>query len=114
MHLITTEKHFVEEQEKLPAWQKSTKGFQATCPVCREPISCDVQELKNALPPRELEKAQNFQVTKELQMLQAQMRKLFIYQKSRGGIIDVEAEENKLLLITESPDSSPGDVSAIF
>ncbi|XP_068918293.1 E3 ubiquitin-protein ligase RNF25 isoform X1 [Tenebrio molitor] len=109
MHLITTEKHFVEEQEKLPAWQKSTKGFQATCPVCREPISCDVQELKNALPPRELKKAQNFQVTKELQMLQAQMRKLFIYQKSRGGIIDVEAEENKLLLITESPDSSPGD-----
>lgn len=30
------------------------------------------------------------------------MRKLFIYQKSRGGIIDVEAEENKLLLRTES------------
>lgn len=58
----------------------------------------------------ELEKAQNFEVTEELETLQAQMRKLFVYQKSRGGIIDVEAQENKLLLITESSDSSPGEV----
>lgn len=31
------------------------------------------------------------------------MAALFLYQQSRGGIIDVEAEENKLLLVTESP-----------
>lgn len=29
------------------------------------------------------------------------MAALFLYQQSRGGIIDVEAEENKLLLVTE-------------
>lgn len=35
------------------------------------------------------------------------MKQLFTYQKSRGGIIDVEAEENKLLLITETNGDTP-------
>lgn len=44
------------------------------------------------------------------------MKQLFTYQKSRGGIIDIEAEENKLLLITEAnneetPASDTGEVS---
>lgn len=110
-HLIVTEKHFNEEQEKLPAWKRSTVGFHATCPVCREQISCDVKELKTALPPKELENAQKFEVTQDLKILQEKMQQLFSYQKSRGGIIDIEAEENKLLLITNSGDNSSGDNS---
>lgn len=43
------------------------------------------------------------------------MKRLFCYQKSRGGIIDIEAEENKLLLITEAnsdetPSTDTGEV----
>ncbi|KAJ8919745.1 hypothetical protein NQ315_006274 [Exocentrus adspersus] len=106
-HLITTKRHFQEEQDKLPAWQKSTKGFQASCPVCREHINCDVEELSSAAPPKELENAQNFEVTSDLRHLQERMKQLFTYQKSRGGIIDIEAEENKLLLITESNGDTP-------
>lgn len=99
----------------MPAWQKSTKGFQAACPVCREAINCDVAELKTAQPPKDLENAQNFQITNDLRLLQAKMQELFIYQKSRGGIIDIEAEENKLLLITEpSENSSPPEVIGII
>ncbi|XP_074025623.1 E3 ubiquitin-protein ligase RNF25 [Leptinotarsa decemlineata] len=109
-HLITTKRHFQEEQDKLPAWQKSTKGYQATCPVCRESINCDVKELRLALPPKDLENAQNFQVTRELMELQENMRQLFIYQKKKGGIIDIEAEENKLLLITESSEDTSDSV----
>ncbi|KAG5900640.1 hypothetical protein JTB14_005916 [Gonioctena quinquepunctata] len=105
-HLVTTKRHFQEEQDKLPAWQKSTNGYQATCPVCREPINCDVEELSLALPPKDLESAQNFQLTSELKELQENMRQLFIYQKKKGGIIDIEAEENKLLLITESSEDT--------
>lgn len=30
------------------------------------------------------------------------MKDLYMYQKSRGGIIDVDAEENKLLLRTNA------------
>lgn len=83
--------------------------FQANCPVCREPIDCDVEELRTALPPKDLDNAQNFEVTNELKLLQAKMNELFSYQKSRGGIIDPEAEENKLLLITGTRDDEPVD-----
>lgn len=41
------------------------------------------------------------------------MKQLFSYQKSKGGIIDIEAEENKLLLITESTDEGSGDTNAV-
>lgn len=134
--MIITAKHFKEEQDKLPAWKRSTKGFQvslnnfpliwqlavvvflkATCPVCREAIFCDVDELKTAAPPKELEKAQKFEVTQDLRLLQQKMQQLFNYQKSKGGIIDIEAEENKLLLITNSNDNTsedPSDVSLDF
>ncbi|XP_030754591.1 E3 ubiquitin-protein ligase RNF25 [Sitophilus oryzae] len=110
-HLIITEKHFHEEQEKLPAWKRSSEGFHATCPVCRESIKCDVEELKTALPPKELENAQKFELTKDLKMLQEKMQQLYVYQKNKGGIIDIEAEENKLLLITNSSDNSSSDNS---
>ncbi|KAJ8977881.1 hypothetical protein NQ317_016151 [Molorchus minor] len=106
-HLTTTQRLFQEEQDKLPAWQRSTDGFQATCPVCREPIGCDVEELKTALPPKELESAQTFEVTSDIRLLQESMKRLFTYQKRKGGIIDIEAEENKLLLITESSEDTP-------
>lgn len=74
--------------------------------MCREPINCDLKELEIAAPPKELENAQNFEITSDLRKLQAQMRDLYIYQKSRGGIIDVDAEENKLLLITNSSENN--------
>lgn len=71
--------------------------------------------MKTSLPPKDLENAQNFEVTNDLRMLQAKMKELFIYQKKRGGIIDIEAQENKLLLITESNENStpPGEVSIL-
>ncbi|CAG9768195.1 unnamed protein product [Ceutorhynchus assimilis] len=108
-HVTVNEKNFLEEQDKLPAWKRSTVGFQATCPVCREPISCDGTKLKTSLPPKELQDAQKFEVTQELKMLQQKMQQLFNYQKSKGGIIDIEAEENKLLLITNSEDNNSED-----
>ncbi|XP_060520195.1 E3 ubiquitin-protein ligase RNF25 [Cylas formicarius] len=108
-HIIVTEKHFKEEQEKLPAWKRCSIGYQATCPVCREQITCDVADLRKAPPPIELEKAQNFELTRDLRIFQEKMKELYNYQKSRGGIIDVEAEENKLLLITNSNDNSTSE-----
>lgn len=80
--------------------------FKALCPVCREPIPRDMEELESAAPPKELENAQQFEITSDLRKLQAQMRDLYIHQKNRGGIIDVDAEENKLLLITNSAENN--------
>lgn len=74
--------------------------------MCREPIACDLEELETAGPPKELENAQQFEITSDLRKIQEQMRDLYIYQKNRGGIIDVDAEENKRLLITNSAESN--------
>lgn len=76
-HLVSTERHFKEEQDKLPAWQKQTTGFQPLCPVCREAISCDLESLKQAPPPLELENARQFEVTAELRALQVKLSRLY-------------------------------------
>lgn len=40
-----------------------------------------------------------FEVTNELKGLQERMSNLFMHQKSRGGIIDLDAEENNVISI---------------
>ncbi|BES95504.1 RWD [Nesidiocoris tenuis] len=97
-HLSASENIFKEEQDKLPPWQQ-TATFQAVCPICRAPINYDVETLKSALPPQELEEApRTFQPTPELRILQERMAALYLRQRSRGGIIQ---EDNKTLLLTE-------------
>lgn len=98
--LTNARKNFDEEQAKLPNWQRSeAKPFQSCCPVCREIIDVDVDSLKAAQPPQELENAPEFQLTEELKQLQAEMSKLFLKQKEKGGIIDVTADEKTLIAI---------------
>jgi E3 ubiquitin-protein ligase RNF25 len=59
-----------------------------------------------AAPPRDVQDALNFELTEELKNLQRKMSSLFSYQQKRGGIIDVEAEENKNLLVTQTVKSA--------
>ncbi|XP_012255249.1 E3 ubiquitin-protein ligase RNF25 isoform X2 [Athalia rosae] len=101
-HCAAAERHYREEQEKVPQWQQDPKNkFQAICPVCREPIKCEVGILSTARPPLDVETAKDFAVTAELRELQRQMAALFSHQQQRGGIIDLEAEGVKMLLRTE-------------
>uniref|UniRef100_A0A182Y1N9 Uncharacterized protein n=1 Tax=Anopheles stephensi TaxID=30069 RepID=A0A182Y1N9_ANOST len=104
-HINASKRNYEEEIEKLPIWKrKEAKAFQAQCPVCREPIDVEVEPLMRCRPPTERENAPKFQVTDELKSLQAQMNRLFMHQKRRGGIIDLEAEEGNVIAIeTESP-----------
>lgn len=101
-HLIASKRNYQEEQEKLPAWQrKLSKPFLAVCPVCRETINDSVDPLTNAKPPTELENAPRFQLTNELKILQSKMANLFIRQKNRGGIIDLNAVDNTVIGIDD-------------
>ncbi|XP_043282607.1 E3 ubiquitin-protein ligase RNF25 [Venturia canescens] len=101
-HVAASERYYREEKEKLPHWQQdSTKDFQAICPVCREPINCNVDALWSAPPPIDVEAASDFSVSTELRDLQRRMSVLFSHQQQRGGIIDLEAEGVKMLLRTE-------------
>lgn len=106
-HLKASKKNYDEELAKMPGWkQKEAKPYRALCPVCREPIDVDVDPLSKCRPPTELSNAPRFQLTDELKSLQAQMTRLYMHQKSRGGIIDLDAEEGGVISIeTETPNS---------
>lgn len=106
-HLNASKRNYDEELAKMPVWkQKESKPYQALCPVCREPIEVDVEPLTKCRPPRELASAPKFRLTDELKSLQAQMNRLYLHQKSRGGIIDLDAEEGNVIAIeTENANS---------
>lgn len=97
-HMKAAQKNYNEEMEKMPAWQRlESKPFEALCPVCREPISINVVSLENAKIPEDILNAPCFVLTKEIKTLQKQMAKLYSHQKSRGGIIDLNAEEYHII-----------------
>ncbi|XP_004527503.1 E3 ubiquitin-protein ligase RNF25 [Ceratitis capitata] len=99
-HLNALRRTYKEEYDKLPSWLKKTADpFQALCPVCREPIKDEEDSLRCAMPPLELENAPEFKLTRELRDLQHRMSALFLKQKHKGGIIDVDAESANVISI---------------
>lgn len=78
-HALSAERHWREEQERLPQWQRRAAGsFPGPhCPVCRDPLTIDMDLLSDAPPPRELEMQRGFEVTAELRALQ--VRYYFIH-----------------------------------
>lgn len=54
--------------------------------------------MKNA-PPEEEELMKDFNpASPEIRAIQDKMMSLYLYQKSKGGIIDLEEEKNKFLI----------------
>ncbi|XP_067629251.1 E3 ubiquitin-protein ligase RNF25 [Eurosta solidaginis] len=99
-HLSALRRTYKEEYDKLPSWlQKTVDPFKALCPVCREPIKDEEDSLRCAMPPSELENAPEFKLTRELRDLQQRMSALFIKQKSRGAIIDLDTEGGTVISI---------------
>lgn len=99
-HLNALRRTYKDEYDKLPSWlQKTVDPFQALCPVCREHIKDEEDSLRCAMPPSELEQAPEFRLTRELRDLQHRMSALFLKQKNKGGIIDVDAESGSVISI---------------
>lgn len=57
-----------------------------------------MEALSGALPPVDRETARNFEMDEQLKSLQQKMAALFRHQQSRGGIIDPDADDSKLLV----------------
>lgn len=53
-------------------------------------------------------------ITEDVKKLQKKMEKLFQKQKEKGGIIDLEAEKNKFLVVTNSNDGSENKADTKF
>ena len=85
------------------------------CPVCRERLahaherewlSAQAPFLESGGPAEE--ELRRYKPSCEVAALQAKMKRLYVRQKANGAIIDVEAENKKFLVTTESPASEDG------
>lgn len=106
-HLAASKKNYEEEQDKLPSWlRKTSSPYQPNCPVCREPIEDCSESLKNSEPPAELNNAPEFELSEDLRQLQLKMASLFLIQKSKGAIIDVDAENSGNLISIQTEEEA--------
>ncbi|XP_063877671.1 E3 ubiquitin-protein ligase RNF25-like [Scylla paramamosain] len=99
-----------EEEQPQPAWMAREKK-QLMCPVCRDPIQKELnsEDLLLAAPPEEEENTMEFRADDPtLVALQQKMAQLYLKQKEKGGIIDLEEEKNKFLLSSNRVDFYEG------
>ncbi|XP_040917556.1 E3 ubiquitin-protein ligase RNF25 [Toxotes jaculatrix] len=73
------------------------------CPVCREPLEYDVDQLLFS-PAPQLPELDEAAIGSEFQQKWVELQKLLDRQRSKGGIIDPEVESNRFLIhINEAP-----------
>ena len=66
----------------------------------------NLSELLGAPPPiSEKPEPLKYTITEDVKKMQVAMQALFLQQKEKGGIIDLEAEEKKYLVVTNSASS---------
>ncbi|KAM9345765.1 E3 ubiquitin-protein ligase RNF25 [Symphorus nematophorus] len=73
------------------------------CPVCREPLTYDVDQLLSS-PAPQLPELDEAAISSDFQQKWCELQKLLERQRSNGGIIDPEVESNRFLIhINETP-----------
>lgn len=73
------------------------------CPVCREPLTYDVDQLLSS-PAPQLPELDEAAIGSNFQQKWCELQKLLERQRSKGGIIDPEVESNRFLIhINETP-----------
>ncbi|XP_070779966.1 E3 ubiquitin-protein ligase RNF25 [Enoplosus armatus] len=73
------------------------------CPVCREPLTYDVDQLLSS-PAPQLPELDEAAIGSKFQQKWCELQKLLERQRSKGGIIDPEVESNRFLIhINEAP-----------
>ncbi|XP_029363518.1 E3 ubiquitin-protein ligase RNF25-like isoform X1 [Echeneis naucrates] len=86
------------------------------CPVCREPLAYDVDQLLSS-PAPQLPELDEAAIDSDFQQKWVELQKLLERQRSKGGIIDPDEESNRFLIyINQTPsengnldiDTSPG------
>ncbi|CAN9505044.1 unnamed protein product [Ophioblennius macclurei] len=79
------------------------------CPVCREPLTYDADQLLSS-PAPQLPELDESAISSDFQQKWSELQKLLEKQKSNGGIIDPEVESNRFLIhISETPENGNVD-----
>ncbi|XP_068581937.1 E3 ubiquitin-protein ligase RNF25 [Cebidichthys violaceus] len=80
------------------------------CPVCREPLTYDVDRLLCS-PAPQLPELDQAAIGSKFQQRWRELQKLLERQKSKGGIIDPEVESNRFLIHTaETPPAAENEL----
>lgn len=88
---------------------RTVQEFAVHCPVCREKIAesrFGLSDLLSSPPPVSESGELIITIGDDMKVLQKEMKKLFQKQKEKGGIIDLEEEGKKYLVLTGLQSSS--------
>lgn len=117
-YITNMQETYDEQRKEAQKNSVSIKDFEVLCPVCREPIGDSRYNLSDLLqsepPVSEQAEPVKYSISEDVKKLQKTMEELFIKQKEKGGIIDLEAEEKKFLVVTNSQESRDGADSNTF
>jgi len=110
-YITSVKKDYEEEVKRIEQENKHStiKPFTLCCPVCREVIDksrYNEEELLASAEPVANSAELVISLGDDVKKLQQQMHKLFLKQKQNGGIIDLEEEGKKYLVLTGSSDDT--------
>nr|XP_020443568.1 E3 ubiquitin-protein ligase RNF25 [Monopterus albus] len=98
--LLQREKELEEDKTRE---RTDYKELTVVCPVCREPLTYDADELLSS-PAPQLPELDEAALGSDFQQKWGKLQKLLERQRSKGGIIDPEVESNRFLIhINEVP-----------
>lgn len=72
--------------------------MQVPCPICRLPFTTDLSRFPAVSSNFKDDPKFRYVPSKEMLKMREDMQALFLKQKERGGIIDLEEEKNKYLI----------------
>ncbi|KAI1884805.1 hypothetical protein AGOR_G00230280 [Albula goreensis] len=92
-----------ELQEDKTRGKMEGEELSVVCPVCREPLTYDLQDLVNSPAPR-FSKVEGTVLGSEFKRKWAELQNILERQREKGGIIDPEVESKRFLIhINEAP-----------
>ncbi|XP_048582624.1 E3 ubiquitin-protein ligase RNF25 isoform X2 [Nematostella vectensis] len=98
---------YIDHTIKMSKASGDDKQEQVVCPMCRLPISYDLEALKAAPHETTPEEVAVYKPDNKTKRRQKELAALYQRQLQKGGIIDVEQEKNKFLIdITSTPEPS--------
>lgn len=107
-HCLARYAHHMEEevQSKLEEQEQNRiappqQVIGVQCPVCREPLTYDLEMLEAAPPPNH--PLEVYSPDKRTIQHLRKLRKIFEKQQAKGGIIDPEAERNRYFISLQKP-----------
>ncbi|XP_061081277.1 E3 ubiquitin-protein ligase RNF25 isoform X2 [Conger conger] len=99
-----------EREEDKTRGRMEGQELSVVCPVCREPLTYDLEVLLNSPTPH-FPKTEETVLGPEFRKKWAKLQSVLERQRERGGVIDPEAESSRFLIHINQPPADAGSVA---